>query len=52
MNPPRICGRPTKRGTPCGQILHPWEFACVSHATAAEQERAYQLLKAQQEARR
>ena len=52
MTPPRTCGRPTKQGTPCTRVLQPWETACSSHATPAEQEAEYQILKAQQEARR
>ena len=47
-----ICGRPTKKGTPCLAVLHPWQVACTNHATPAEQELAYQILKAQQKARR
>jgi hypothetical protein len=46
-----ICGRPTKRDTPCTRILQPWEVACNWHATPDEQERSYQRLKAEQEAR-
>lgn len=52
MTPPRTCGRPTKHGTPCTRVLQPWEQACCTHATAAEQEVEYQILKAQQQARR
>ena len=48
----RTCGRPTKQGTPCTRVLQPWETACSSHATPAEQEAEYQTLKAQQAARR
>lgn len=48
----RKCGRLTKRGTTCGQVLQPHEIACIAHATRTEQEQAYQLLKAQQETRR
>ena len=48
----RKCGRLTKRGTTCGQVLQPHEIACIAHATPAERDQAYQLLMAQQEARR
>jgi hypothetical protein len=45
----RRCLRPTKTGGSCGRGLAWYETACTSHATPVELDRAYGLLKAQQE---
>jgi|RhiMethySRZTD1v2_1073278.scaffolds.fasta_scaffold19254_7 hypothetical protein len=38
MSAPRVCGKPTRTGEPCGQVLGAGERECIWHGTQATPE--------------